>query len=329
MRDFDAFVRPLVLLLLLTVSGTVGYVLVEGFSPLAALYLTVSTIATVGYGDLHPVSPAGQIFTIGLIVLGVGVALFTLTELVRVIYDGQLGHTLWRKRMDRRVKQLRDHFILCGYGRVGRQIAAELAQTETPLVVVDTNPEELAHAAAQRLATIEGDAGSDHVLRAAGIERARALITAVATDADNMYVTLSARALNPGLRIVARANADEAIPKLKRAGANQIVSPYTIGGHRMAMLALRPLAVEFVDSIFHRDGTDLLLEDVAVSPTSRLVRCTVDQLQTELARGVSILAIKRDAMLLPRPAPATALQSGDELVAIGTLEQLRLLEGLA
>ena len=329
MRDFDALVRPLVLLLLLTVSGTVGYVLVEGFSPLAALYLTVSTLATVGYGDLHPVSPAGQIFTIGLIVLGVGLALFTLTEMVRVVYDGQLGHSLWRKRMDRRVKQLRDHFILCGYGRVGRQIAAELTQTETPLVVVDTNPAELAHAAAQRCATVEGDAGRDDVLRAAGIERARALITAVATDADNMYVTLSARALNPGLRIVARANADEAIPKLERAGANQIVSPYTIGGHRMAMLALRPLAVEFVDSIFHRGGPDLLLEDVAVSTTSRLVGCTVDQLQTELARGISILAIKRDAMILPRPAPETALQIGDELVAIGTLEQLRLLEGLA
>jgi voltage-gated potassium channel len=264
-----------------------------------------------------------------LIVVGVGGALFTLTELVRIVYDGQLGRTLWRRRMNRRIGAFRDHFILCGYGRVGRQIAEDLARSNVPFVVVDTDPNGVQLAAERGLAVVEGDAGSDDVLRQAGVERARGLVSAVAEDADNIYVTLSARALNPTLSIVVRANAEESVSKLERAGADRVVSPYMMGGHRMAMLALRPLAVEFVDSIFIGGSSEVLLEEVEVSPASHLVGRTIDELQTALAPGISVLAVRRHATILARPESATTLLAGDELVAMGTAQQLKGLELLA
>lgn len=329
MREWELLVRPILLLLALTCVGTIGYILLEGLTPIDALYLTITTISTVGYGDVHPVTPAGRLFTILLIVFGVGGALFTLTELVRLVYEGQLGRVLWRRRMERRVERLRDHFILCGFGRVGRRGAADLEHAGVPFVVIDRDPSGLQAARERGVLLVEGDAASDAVLKEAGVERARGLIAAIAEDADNIYVVLSARALNPKLSIVARANAEESIPKLVRAGADRVVSPYDIGGNRMAMLALRPLSVEFVDAVVQGQGTELLLEDVEVAVGSRLAGRTVDEVQSALAPGVSILAIKRASAILPRPAPETTLDPGDELVAIGTPVELRRLEGLA
>ena len=329
MRDLEPLLRPLALLVALLIIGTLGYAALESYSPLDAIYMTVITLSTVGYGELRPLSPIGRVFTMALIIFGVGGALFTLTELVRIVYEGHIGQALWRRRMERRVEQLRDHFILCGYGRVGRQIADDLARANVELVVVDTRPEGLRLAAERGLAIVEGDASRDAVLRQAGVERARGLIAAVAEDADNLIVALSARALNPRILIVARANADESIAKLERAGANRVVSPYSIGGHRMAMLALRPLSVEFVDAAFRGEGGEFLLEDVAIGTSSRLNGRTVDEIQSSLAPGVSVLAIKREAIILPRPDPATTLNAGDELVVMGTPEQLQRLETLA
>jgi voltage-gated potassium channel len=328
-RDISALFRPLGLLTLVLVGGTVGYTLIEGLSPLEALYLTATTLSTVGYGDIHPNTDGGRIFTIGLIMVGVGVALFSLTEIARSLYEGQFGYAVGRTRMAQRVKSLRDHFILCGYGRVGRQIADDLQRAGVPFVVVDRDPTGLRQAAERGLAVVEGDAGSDEVLRKAGVAAARGLVAAVAEDADNIYVTLSARSLNAKLMIVARANNDESAAKLERAGADRVVSPYSIGGRRMAMLALRPLSVEFVDSIFHGEASDLLLEEVEVGPGARLAGRTVDEIQSSLAPGVSVLAIRRAAHLVPRPAPETVVQAGDELVVIGAPGQLRTLEGLS
>ncbi|MCC7106817.1 MAG: potassium channel protein [Chloroflexi bacterium] len=326
LRELGPLARPVLLLVILLVVGSAGYVLIEGYPLLDAVFMTVTTLATVGYGEIHPLGPGGRLFTTVLILVGVGSALFTLTELVRFVYEGQLGQALWRRRMDRHLKELSDHFILCGYGRVGRQIAADLEQSSVPFVVVDRDPVGLRLATERGLMVVEGDAGSDDVLRMAGVERARGLVTAVAEDADNIYVTLSARALNGGLRIVARANADESISKLQRAGADQVVSPYSIGGRRMAMLALRPLSVEFVDAVVHGETGDLLLEDMELLPGSRLVGRSIDDVQTVLAPGVSVLALKRDAAILARPPGETSLLPGDELVVIGTQDQLGLLE---
>jgi voltage-gated potassium channel len=328
MRDLQPLLRPIVVLAGLSVVGVAGYVLIEGYPLLDAVYMTVTTLATVGYGEVRPLGPAGRVFTICLILLGVGAALFIMSEVVRFVYEGQLGEALWRRRMERRVGDLRNHFIVCGYGRVGRQIAEDLARAGAPFVVVDTDPRGLRQAAERGLPFIEGDASQDSVLRAAGIERARGLVTAVAEDADNVFVTLSARSLNADLLIVARANAEETIPKLERAGANRVVSPHEIGGRRMAMLALRPLTVELVDAVFHGE-TDLLMEEVQLGAASRLIGCTVEEVQTRLAPGVSILALRRDSAILPRPAGETGLRAHDELVAMGGADELRALEALA
>jgi voltage-gated potassium channel len=326
LRELGPLARPVLLLVVLVVVGSAGYVLIEGYPLLDAVFMTVTTLATVGYGEIHPLGPGGRLFTTILILVGVGSALFTLTELVRFVYEGQLGQALWRRRMDRRLKELSNHFILCGYGRVGRQIAADLEQSSVPFVVIDRDPVGLRLATERGLMVVEGDAGSDDVLRMAGVEQARGLVTAVAEDADNIYVTLSARALNSGLRIVARANAEESISKLQRAGADQVVSPYSIGGRRLAMLALRPLSVEFVDAVFHGETGDLLLEDMELVPGSRLVGRSIDDVQTVLAPGVSVLALKRDSAILARPPGDTSLMPGDELVVIGTQDQLGTLE---
>jgi voltage-gated potassium channel len=328
-RDISALFRPLVLLTLVLIGGTVGYVLIEGHAPLEALYLTATTLSTVGYGDIHPTTAAGRLFTVGLIMVGVGVALFSLTEIARSLYEGRFGYAVDKSRMARRVSSLRDHFILCGYGRVGRQIADDLQRAGVPFVVVDRDPAGLQLATERGLAVVEGDAGSDDVLRKAGVAAARSLVAAVGEDADNIYVILSARALNAQLIIVARANTDEAAAKLERAGADRVVSPYSIGGRRMAMLALRPLSVEFVDAIFHGEGADLLLEEVQVGPQARLAGRTVDAVQSDLAPGVSILALRRASNLVPRPAPETVVLAGDELIVIGSVAQLRALEAIS
>lgn len=328
MREFEPLLRPLGLLSGMLLVGTLGYLLVEGYTLLEAVYMTVTTLTTVGYGEVRPLSPAGRVFTIGLILLGVAGALVVLTDMVRFVYEGRFGQALWRQRMQRRVGELREHFIVCGYGRVGRHIADDLGRAGVPLVVVDSDPIGLRLAAERGLPLVEGDATDDAVLCAAGVERARGLVAAVGADPDNISLTLSARALNPRLVIVARANADQAIPKLERAGANRVVSPHAIGGRRMAMLALRPLTVEFVDAVFHGQA-ELLLEEVELGSDSHLVGRTVEELQSRLAPGVSVLALRREVAILPRPAGDTVFRAGDELVVMGSAVELRALEALA
>jgi voltage-gated potassium channel len=316
-------------LLGLLVVGTGGYMLIEGWPVLDALYMTVTTLATVGYGEVHPLSPAGRIFTIGLIVLGVGAVLYTLTTIMEYLVEGHFGQTWERRRVRQKIERLRDHFILCGFGRVGRQVASDFRRNGMEFLIIDANQASLDQAAEEGYLTLRGDATSDETLRRAGIDRARGLITCVDSDADNIFVTLSARALRADLLIVARGNNEDAAPKLERAGANRVVSPYSIGGRQMAMLAVRPAAVEFVESVLHGAEMELLLEDVAVADRSPLVGRTLEDLQRELAPGVVVVAIRREQRLLVQPPPETPIQSGDELVAFGTPEQLKALEGVA
>lgn len=321
--------RPLALLAGLTMVGTLGYVLIEGWPVFDALYMTITTLATVGFMEVHPLSPLGRAFTLVLILFGVGGVLYTLSVMMGYVFEGELAELLGRRRMERRIGGLSDHFILCGYGRVGRQIAADLSREGVRLVVIDADQDSLQPAEVDGHLTVGGDAGQDAVLQRAGVARARALIAAVAHDADNIFITLSARALNPRLMIVARANTDEAVAKLERAGADRVVSPYTMGGRRMAMLALRPLAVEFVDTILHAQGVEFLLEEVEVRPGSDLVGLTLNQVREQRCPGVAILAIKRAESLIPNPPLESAVQVGDELLAMGTRVQLRALESVA
>ncbi|HYZ17290.1 MAG TPA: potassium channel family protein, partial [Candidatus Acidoferrum sp.] len=237
------------MLVAVLVVGTAGFVVIERWSWFDAFYMTVSTITTIGGGEPRPLGTGGKWWTIIVVAVGFGVLTYTLLALVGYVIEGQLGEVFEQRRIRRRVARMTGHFILCGYGRVGREIAEEFADERIEFVVVDSNPASLERAVAEGHPVVHGDAANVETLKAAGVERARGLVTAVDSDADNIYVTLSARVLKPDLFIVARANAGDAEPKLRLAGANRVASPYTIGGRRLASLAMRPTAVEFVDIV--------------------------------------------------------------------------------
>jgi voltage-gated potassium channel len=319
-------IRPTVVILAVLAIGTLGFMLIEGWGFLDALYMSVTTMATVGFGEIHPLSQTGRAFTIALIILGVGGALYLLTTMMQFVFEGHLGRNLERRRMDRRIEQLRQHFILCGLGRVGRQVAQDFKEAGVQFIVVDNSQQAIDNVTSLGYLWVRGDATDDDTLRRAGIERARGLVTCVQSDSDNIFVTLSARALRADLFIVARGNNDDAAPKLRRAGADRVVSPYSIGGRQMAMLATRPAAVEFVDRVLGGAGIDLLLEDVTVRDGSSLVGKTVREVTQIIAPGVTILAIRRDRHLIAQPEAEVLVTVGDDLVAIGSSAQLRALE---
>jgi voltage-gated potassium channel len=314
------------LLAAVIVLGVAGYVLIEGWTWFDSLYMTITTVSTSGGGEARPLSVAGRWFTIVLIIVGFGVLTYTLLALVGYALEGQLGAVFEMQRLRRSVARLRNHFILCGYGRVGGEIAHQFKDEGIDFVIIDINQASLARAAGDGNLIVNGDAADVRVLREAGIESARGLVTAVDSDADNIYVTLSARVLRPNLFIVARANRADSEPKLRLAGANRIISPYTIGGRRMASLAMRPTAVEFVDTVLEAGNSELLLEDLTIPPSSQWTGKQLRSLVPESDEAI-VLAIKRSDTMLFRPSSDTVLEEGDELVAAGPREAIRSLEG--
>ncbi|GAC1310684.1 MAG: potassium channel protein [Vulcanimicrobiaceae bacterium] len=320
-----ARLRSAIALLVLVIAASVAaYVLVERWSWFDALYMTISTITTVG-GEPHPLSARGRWLTLGVIVLGVGATSYTFLAFASYLLEGQLGLEFGRRRTRSRVRGVNDHFILCGFGRVGREIAREFVAEHVPFVVIDVNQSSLEDAARAGYLTITGNATAPDVLREAGIARARGLVTATDKDADNVYVTLSARVLRPDLFIVARANRDDSQENLKFAGANRIISPYYIGGKRMASLAMRPTAVEFIDTILEAGNTDLLLEDLTIPENSRWPGKTLGDF-VGVGSEAMVLALKRNNLMTFRPASDTVLLVGDEIVAAGPRPTIRALE---
>jgi voltage-gated potassium channel len=311
----------------IVVIGTVGYV-VLGFGLLDALYQTITTITTVGFREIEPLDGVGQVFTIILILAGVGTALYTLTVGLELIVEGHLGAVMERRRMEKQINGLRDHVIVCGWGRVGRAIAKELADARQGLVIVDNDPERAATIAG--LPYVLGDATSDDVLRQAGIDHASALVAALSTDAANLFITLSGRALRPDLFIVARAREDSSTEKLTRAGADRVVNPQEIGGARIAAFLLRPHVTEFLDVVMRDRGIELRLEEVPVPAASPFVGQSLRGAHLRDRTGALVLALRQvDGTLLTNPDPDTELVVGQILIAIGTDEQLRSLVAAA
>ncbi len=329
MRNQPATPRRVVIAAILLVAviavGTVGYVWIEGWSWFDSLYMTVLTVSTTGESGPRPLSAAGRILTMLLIIFGFGVLAYSLLALVGYVLEGQFGIEVELQRMRRRVAAMHDHFILCGFGRVGGEIARAFARENTPFVVVDLSAESVARAAAEGYAVVTGNAADIAVLKEAGIEQARGLITAVDSDPDNVYVTLSARVLRPDLFIVARANRSDSEPKLRLAGANRTISPYTIGGRRMASLAMRPAAAEFVETVMSAGTSELQLEDLTIRANSPWAGRPLSALAGESEEAI-VLAIRRGEAMIFRPAPDTELQPGDELVAAGPRQALLNLE---
>ena len=299
--------------------------LIEGWSFSDAIYMTIITLSTLGYQEVEDPSTAGRLFTCFLIVGGVGVMFYTLTAIVGYFVEQGADGIIWRQRMKNQIDKLKGHFIICGYGRVGTEVAAAFSKSKTPFIIKDINETALAEARERGYLCLLGSASSDEVLREAGIDQARGLIAVVGSDAENIFITLSARGLNPKVFIVARACGDDAMPKLERAGANKVVFPLRIGGRRIAMHALRPLAVDFIDSVLHEPVHDLELEDVMVTASSLRAGKSVEE--GEKLNRVTILALRRkDSALVPKTEAETIIEPEDELVAIGTREQLEKLE---
>jgi voltage-gated potassium channel len=319
-------IRGVSILLLVIIAGTIGYKFIEGWGILDSLYMTVITITTVGYAEIHPLSPAGRGFSIILILVGVGTAFYILTSLVRYMIEGEFGIRLGRQRMETKIKRLNNHFILCGYGRVGQTIANILRQQEAKLVVIDRDREAINKAQQAGHLTINGDATKDESLKQAKIGNARGIIIALGDDAASIYTTLAAKELNPTLPIVARASNEDAERKLQQAGANRVVAPEIIGGARMARLSLRPQAVEFIETVLFGREKQLLVEEIEVGEKSQLVDSTIKEIEEHFP-GVRILALKnKDGALVPNPSPNSTIEKSSSLTAFGTIEQLRDIE---
>ncbi len=325
---YNRVVFGMLALLVILLVGTGGYVLIEGWSVLDAFYMASITITTVGYREVQPLSREGQLFTIALLFFGVGAAFYILTTLVAAIIEGDLRQVFGARRMKMTIERLSDHFIVCGYGRVGEEIAREMAARKVPFVVVDTNEPRLQLARDAGLLVIQGDATSEAVLSAAGIERCRALIAASDSDSANTYITLTAKGVRPEAFIVARVGSPAVEAKLRQAGADRVISPYLIGGRRMALAAMQPIITDFID-LFPDTQAERLLAEVTVDAASGLVG---KELSEALAgcRDVVVLAL-RDAQgrLSVGPARTTTLSPGDILVVIGEEDELRSLGAVA
>jgi voltage-gated potassium channel len=314
--------RAVLALAVVTLLGTVGYLLL-GFTPLEAMYQTVTTVATVGFREVKPLTPAGMVFTMVLIVVGVGTVLYNLGVILEAVTEGHLRQFLERRRMDQRIAAMRGHVIICGHGRVGRSAREYLVANGYDVVVVDKDPHRV-EGLETDVAHIVGDVTDDAVLREAGIEHARALVAALETDADTVYLTLSARAMCPGLTIVARARTTDSKNKLVLAGATRAVNPQRIGGRRMAVFALQPDVAEFLEVVMHDEDVDFRIEQVPVHPGSALAGRTVGELGVRERTGALLLALRRaaDQPLEPNPAPGTPVPPGAVLIALGTQSEL-------
>jgi voltage-gated potassium channel len=316
-----------VLLISIVVVGTTGYMLIEGWSAWDAFYMTVITITTVGYREVHDLSRAGQGFTVLIIVSGVGAALYSFTLLAAVVVEGGLPKRFQRHRAARMLETITDHFIICGYGRIGRLIASQFRRQKIPYVVVERNSERQQLAMEEGSLAVEADASREDVLKRVGIERARGLIAAVSTDAENVYTVLSARVLRPDLFIICRAESEDAIEKLKHAGANRVISPYHIGAVQMAQTAIRPAVVDFIALATSSDSVELALEEIAVAPQSALASRSLVDANLRQRFSVIVIGIQRqDGRMEFNPEPDTAIRSGDKLVVLGRPDSLKRLE---
>lgn len=318
------------LLASIVVGGTIGYVLIERWSAWDAFYMTIITITTVGYREVHELSRVGQLFTVVLLIGGVGAALYTFTLLATVVVEGGLPKRLQRRRHERMLDTVKDHFIICGYGRIGSIVAHQLQRQHVPFVVIERDPERMQAALEAGALAVEADASREEVLKRVGIDRARGLIAAVGTDAENVYAVLSARVMRPDLFIVGRAETEDATIKLKRAGADRVISPYQIGAVQMAQTALRPAVVDFVEFATSRANLELAMEEIPIAGASPLANQTILAANLRHRFGVIVVGIQRQDLRMEfNPEPETMIRAGDKLVVLGKPESLKHLEAEA
>jgi voltage-gated potassium channel len=305
--------------------GIVGYMTIEGFSFLEAVYQTITAVTTAGFGEINPLGSAGRIFTIVIIILGVIVILYVLTAVMQIAVEGELENMLGVRRMKGKIEALCDHYILCGFGRVGEEIVRDFIARDVPFVIVDSNPEAIERARKQDYLLLEGDASSDATLLEAGIQRARCLLAASDSDSGNTYIVLTAKALNPHLFVVARAGLAASTTPMLRAGADRVISPYSIGGRRMALSALQPLMVDFIDTLAAGHHGEQILAELEANKESGLAGMTIEGC-FQACPGATVLALqKASGTIQVGPRGNTVLELGDRLIVLGEEAELECL----
>lgn len=310
------------------IGGTAGYMLLEGWSLLDAVYMTVITVATVGFREVHPLSEAGHWFTIALVFAGVGGIAYSIGTIAEFMVEGHLLELLEGRRMAKRIGELYDHYVVVGMGRVGSVVCRTLDEQGVPFIVVDQCEECISEADENGWLYLQGDATSEEVLEAAGVRRAKGLVTALDTDADNLFVALTARGLNQKLYIVARSSSLTSEAKILRAGADRVITPNVIGGRRMATSLLNPLVADYLDTVTHKDELEYRLEALHVSERSELVGRSIGEARIRDVTGSFILAVASGGGMDSNPSSERVLKAGDQLVVLGTRSQLDALAAL-
>lgn len=313
-----------VVFVLLILCGTFGYMLLENTGFWMGLYLTIITVFTVGYGDIVPIHPSGRIFTVFLVITSVSFVFYTFTKVTETMIEGELRGLYKRRKMHRQISKLRDHYIVCGFGRIGKEICKILQENQRPFLVIEKDENEIKELEELQYMRLQGDGADDEVLLSAGIEHAKGLVSVVASDADNLYITLTARGLNPGLFIMARSSGGPGVQtKLKRAGATKVISPYSIGARRMAHLIVRPTVTDFIDLTMRAGELDLMMEELQVGPTSHLNGKNLVDSEIRKKYDVIVVAIKRqDGAMLFNPKPDSVIMAGDTLIVLGASDHI-------
>ena len=320
--------QALALVAFIVTCGTAGYMIIEGWNFLDAIYMTITTLTTVGFREVHELSSRGIIFTIFLIVGGVGTVFYALSTGAKVILEGELKEIYGRKKLEKKIKELKNHYIICGYGRMGKIITKEMKAEGARFVVVEKAPSSFEENA--DVLILKGDATQDHVLKEAGIERARGLISVLPTDAENLFVVLSARELNPNLLIVSRAVEEDSEKKLLRAGATKVVSPYHIGGLRMAHTVLKPTVVDFIEFATKSGNIELQMQEINIQEGSSLIGLTLQECGIGEGLGVIVVAIKQSTGDTKfNPTFRSTVKAGDTLIVLGEVVKLKRFEEMA
>jgi len=326
MNPLRRLIPPFLVLLIIIVVGISGYMFIEGWEFLDALYMIVITLFTVGFNEVHDLSRFGEMLTMFIIVCGVGTAIYTVGQFGEIMIEGQIFGYRRKKRMEKKIKDMKGHYIICGFGRVGHQVADELKNDQIQYVVVDKKPQTSDELEPGGIPYVLGDGTTNGVLKEAGLEKAKGLIACADSDMENVFVTLSARAANPEIYIVARASGKDAEEKLKMAGANRVISPYFISGRRMAGLAIKPVTSDFLDTVMHGEHLAFSLREINIPVKSPMVKKSLAEAEIRQKSGATVLAIRKaDGGFNLQPLANSIVEAGDILIVIGTHEQLDLL----
>ncbi len=310
------------------VGGTIGYIYLEGYNVTDALYLTIITVATVGYGDMVPHHPGGKILTVVLVLVGVSFVMYMFSKIVEAMVEGGLREILGKRQMKKQLDHLENHYIICGHGRIGSVICQTLRENNKQFVVIEKNEKEVQKISKKGYVVIQGEAAHDDVLIAARIHRALALITVVSSDADNVFNTLTAKGINPKVTVLARSSGENgSATKLKRAGADKVISPYSIGGKRMAQSMLRPHVTDFIDLTMYSRDMPLCLDEILVTEEAPIHEKTLQQSNLRQQYDIIVIGIKRHGEEMQfNPKPDSVILSGDILIVLGMEQQLSALE---